>query len=88
MTGIQSHYREGRKVQEVERSRIEYVCSCGYITLKPACSLENENGGLTVKRSRVRIIDDETGNIIMRLKPRRKDFIRVGGCNACENGWK
>ena len=66
------------------RSQIEAVCHCGFLTLNPANGFEEHNGGLTVRRSRVRIIDDRTGRVVQRLRGVRTYY----GCNACVNDWK
>ena len=88
----QAYYRKGRTIREVKRSEIDGVCSCGYITLTEAA------GGFTVKRSNVRIIDDETGAEIKVLRRRKTgregrygpiyDFNKYWQCNACVNDWK
>ena len=81
----QPYYRKGRELQEVNLSQIEGVCSCGYLTLNPTNETERHNGGLTVKRSQVRIIR-ENGSTVKVLRGKR--FNRYGCCNACANGWK
>lgn len=80
-TEKQSHYRAGRELREVEKSQIEAACACGYLTLKPGSEFEERNGGLTIKRSNVRIMDN--GREVKRLRIRR-----WGQCNACVNDWK
>ncbi len=80
-TEKQSHYRAGRELQEVEKNQIDGVCDCGYLTLKPSNEFETQNGGLTVKRSTVRIMDH--GREVKRLRIRK-----WSGCNACVNDWK
>ena len=80
----QSHYRQGREIQEIRRSQIEAVCRCGFLTLKPGNEFEEHNGGLTVKRKQVRIIDDRTGRVVQRLR----GVQTYHGCNACVNDWK
>lgn len=81
----QSHYTAGRELQEVKLEQIEGICSCGYLTLNPSNDFEQHNGGLTVKRSKVRIVRQD-GSTVKQL--RGKQFNRYGGCNACVNGWK
>ena len=83
-TEKQSYYVAGREIQTVQRSQIEAHCKCGYLTLNPSGDFESHNGGLTVRRSTVRIINDATGRIIKRLRGVRK----YTGCNACVNDWK
>ena len=83
-TEIQPHYRKGREVQEVLRSQIEAVCRCGFLTLKPGNTFEERNGGLTIKRKQVRIIDDKTGQVVQRLRGVNTYY----SCNACVNDWK
>jgi hypothetical protein len=78
------HYQQGRDIQEIRRSQIEAICCCGYLTLKPTNDFEGHNGGLTVKRSKVKIVDDQTGNVVQRLRGVRT----YESCNACVNNWK
>ncbi len=80
----QSHYCQGRAVQEIAKSQIDGYCQCGYLTLNPTNEFEEHNGGLTVRRSRVRIIDDKTGQVLQRLRGVPTWF----ACNACANDWK
>lgn len=93
----QSYYRQGRGIKEILRSTIEARCACGYLTLKPNGNFEAFNGGLTVKRVRVRIIDDKTGEVVKRLRSRLvkdrygreyDDITYYWQCNACGNDWK
>ncbi len=84
----QSHYRQGRKVTEIMLNDIDAVCSCGYITLKPSSDFERHNGGLTVKRSGVMIINNKTGDEVKRLNTKNKGIMSYGSCNACVNEWK
>ena len=93
----QSHYTQGRTIREILRSSIEARCVCGYLTLKPNGEFEGFNGGLTVKRSAVRIIDDKTGEVVQRLRSRlvedrygreHDDIMYHYQCNACGNDWK
>lgn len=84
-TEQQQHYRQGRTLQEVKLSDIEGVCKCGYLTLKPNGDFEQHHGGLTVKRSQVRIVRDD-GTEVKQL--RGKDIMRWFSCNACANNWK
>lgn len=81
----QGHYRAGRDVQEVKLNQIEGICNCGYLTLKPTNEFEEHNGGLTVKRSRVKIVRKD-GTVVRH--PRGKGIQRYGSCNACANGWR
>jgi hypothetical protein len=80
---IQAHYRGGREVQEVLKSQVDGVCRCGYITLAPANDFERHNGGLTVKRSQVRIVDAQ-GREVKQLR----GVQRWWSCNACANNWR
>jgi len=87
----EDHYKKGRCVRNINRTDILGYCKCGYLTLKPEDAFEQHNGGLTVKRSNVKIIDN--GKIIQKLRPRLDtegwDDIQLWyGCNACVNGWK
>lgn len=89
----QEYYRRGRRIREVMRSEIDSICDCGYLTLKPRNAFEEHNGGLTVRRYRVRIVDDRTGEIVRRLRPRREpdrdsDIMTSFSCNACANDWR
>ena len=85
----QDHYKAGRSATTLMRSNIEGACACGYLTLKPTSDFEQHNGGLTVKRSRVEIIDDKTGDEINILRSRKDAPInRYGNCNACVNDWR
>jgi hypothetical protein len=81
----QGHYVAGRNLREVRRDNIEGVCRCGYLTLRPTSDFEEFNGGLTVKRSQVRIVRDD-GSTVLRL--RGGDINYYGCCNACVNDWK
>lgn len=84
----QEHYAAGRDIKVVNRRDIDGVCACGYLTLAPTSDFEEHNGGLTVKRSRVEIIDDN-GNVVEKLRPSKKmPFNRYGCCNACVNDWR
>ena len=93
-TDRQPYYKQGRNIKQIYRSQIEGQClSCGYLTLSPNSSFEEFNGGLTVKRTNIEIIDDKAGNIIKKLKPRRNkngynDFLSYYTCNACINNWR
>jgi len=93
-TDKQSHYRQGRSIKEIMRSEIDGQClGCGYLTLKSTDGFEEHNGGLTVKRSQVKIIDDKTGSVVQKLRPRKgkdgwDDFLTYYSCNACVNDWK
>ena len=84
-SGIQSHYEAGRSLQTVKKDSIEGICACGYLTLKPSSKFEDDHGGLTVRRSKVVIIDDN-GNLVKRL--RGKQFNHYWNCKACVNNWK
>lgn len=84
-TSKQAHYRQGRQLEEVRLADIEAVCDCGYLTLKPTTHFEQHNGGLTVKRSKVRIVRQD-GTEVKRL--RGKDIMHYGSCNACVNQWR
>lgn len=84
-TEKQSHYRTGRNIKEVNLQDIEAICDCGYITLSPQSDFENHNGGLTIKRSNVRIIRED-GSIVQKL--RGKNIMKYSCCNACVNDWK
>jgi len=100
---IQEYYQKQgyqEPFKSIMRSEIEAICQCGYLTLKPRNAFEDHNGGITVKRSRVTIIDDKTGQVIKRLRPKLIQGGRAQGyrdyddimthcnCNACVNGWK
>jgi hypothetical protein len=85
-TGKQEHYREGRSITEVLKSEIAAVCRCGFIELKPRGAFEEHNGGLTVKRSQVVIVDDRTGACVKVLRGR--SINHYDSCNACVNDWK
>lgn len=85
--GKQEYYRAGRGLEAIRVSQIEAVCQCGYLTLKPTNDFENHCGGLTVKRSKVQIINDRTGEPLERFRPGKK-VLRFGCCNACGNDWK
>ena len=78
----QSYYQSGRSIREVQLSSIDGVCECGYLTLTPTTDFERQNGGLTIKRSKVRIVRDD-GSEVKRLR-----MSRWYGCNACVNNWK
>ena len=80
----QSHYREGRGITAVQKNEIEAVCRCGYLTLKPRNDFEEHNGGLTVKRSQVRIFNGEEEVRALR----GKKIMRYSACNACGNDWR
>ena len=85
----QEYFEQGRGVKEILRSQINSRCeSCNYLTLEGTNDFENHNGGLTVKRSDVRIIDDETEQEVITLRPREDDFFNGWGCNACVNDWR
>lgn len=79
----QEHYEAGRQIIEVLKSQIEAICRCGFLTLAPANEFERHNGGLTVKRSQVNIVDAE-GNTVKRLR----GVNRYYSCNACANNWR
>jgi len=81
---VQAHYRQGRGIKEVLKSDIEGICECGYLSLKPQCDFENRKGGLTVKRSKVTIVNED-GNEVKRLS--RKGINTYYQCNACVNHW-
>lgn len=66
----------------VKRDEIDGVCQCGYLTLKPTNTFEARNGGLTVKRSLVRI-EREDGSVVKSLR-----MHRWYSCNACVNRWR
>ncbi|MBN2569833.1 MAG: hypothetical protein JXB42_10435 [Deltaproteobacteria bacterium] len=84
----QEYYQGGREIREISRRDIAVYCqACGFITLNGTNDFENRNGGLTVKRSEVVIYDAE-GGIVQALRPKKRDFIKVWGCNACVNDWK
>jgi len=84
----QEYYKTGRNVREVYISDIEHFCQCGYITLKPKNKFEEFNGGLTVKRSNVKIYK-ENGQLVKRLRASKSnDIFKVWLCNACGNNWK
>ena len=85
---VQPYYRQGRGLQEIMRSQIDTLCGCGYIMLKATNDFEKQSGGLEVKRSQVRIIDDKTGRKVIKLRPKGKEFLKVWSCNACVNDWK
>ena len=82
-TTIQEHYLAGREVREVLKSQIEAVCQCGFLTMKPTNDFEQHNGGLTVRRSSVRIINSD-GTTVKRLR----GVNTYCSCNACANNWK
>ena len=79
----QKHYRAGQATKKIQKSQIEAVCKCGYITLKPQNDFEQHNGGLTVKRSHVRIVN-HLGQLVKRLCGVQHWY----ACNACVNDWK
>jgi hypothetical protein len=81
---VQPHYQQGRSIAKIEKSDIEGVCDCGYITLKPQNEIEYRCGGLTVKRSSVTITDNN--KIVERLS--KKGIKHYRHCNACINNWK
>lgn len=87
----QSHYLAGRQVNVIHKSQIEGVCACGYITMKPQDDFENHNGGLTVRKNSLTILDSN-GRPVRRLRPRtingRKEFNLYFRCNACVNDWR
>ena len=90
----QGHYKRGRDIKNVLRHEIDGYCKCGYLTLKPNSSFEEHNGGLTVKRIDVTIIDVLTGNVVKTLRPKydkptdEDDIMLFYSCNACVNDWK
>ncbi len=69
----------------VSRRDIEGICSCGYLTLRPAGDFEEQNGGMTVKRSQVVILRDD-GTTVKVLPG--KGINLYGACNACANNWR
>lgn len=96
----QSYFRQGRKVIEtngwIDRSDIQGYCACGFINLKPTNDFEEHNGGLNIKRNKVKIYDDDN-HVIKRLRPRKikkgkdkgyDDIQLWSSCNACVNSWK
>lgn len=83
---VQPHYKQGRGIKTVSLSDIEGICDCGYLTLAPACDVEQHSGGLTVKRSDVVIISDVTRAEVQRLS--RKHILSFCNCNACVNDWR
>jgi hypothetical protein len=70
-------------LREVRKRDVEGICACGYLTLRPSGSFEESNGGLTVKRTQVRIVGDDGGAI-----SRLRGVNRYRHCNACVNDWK
>lgn len=93
----QEHYKAGRSIREVNRADIQGICSCGFLTLSPNSDFEEFHGGLTVKRSQVRILTD-AGDVVQKLRPKRIGERRDGTplydinsyyqCNACVNHWR
>ena len=81
----QEYYKAGRGISEIRREDVDCVCDCGYVMLKPTSDFEDHNGGMMVKRSKVRILD-KNGEEVKRL--RGKDILRIGSCNACVNDWR
>ncbi len=80
----QPYYTAGRDIEVIKKDMIEGICQCGYLTLNPVGEFEKHNGGITVKRSKVKIIRED-GSIVKTL---RGKFNRYSGCNACINDWK
>lgn len=85
-TDKQPYYKQGRELETIMLSDIEGICDCGYLTLSPTNSFENHNGGLTIKRNNVTILNDETGQKVKRLS--RKNINSYSTCNACANDWR
>lgn len=89
----QDYFKQGREIRVIYRSQIYGYCDCGYVTLKPTNKFEEHNGGLTVKRSQITIVDDETGKAVKKLRLRTgkdgyDDIMHWWSCNACVNDWK
>jgi hypothetical protein len=79
----ENYYKSGRERRVINKSDIEGVCQCGYLTLKPTNDFEKHNGGLVVKRSKVVIVNDN-GSTVRRLT----GITKYSSCNACVNNWK
>lgn len=87
--GRQDYYKAGREIKTINKSDIDCICSCGFLTLNPKNEFEGYNGGLTVKRSEVVIVDDKDGKQVYKLRaPKKGNPIKVQSCNACVNDWR
>jgi len=80
--GVQNYYKLGRQIKTINLNEVDSYCACGYIMLKPKNRFEQYHGGLTVKRSKVKIYKED-GTLVKRLR-----IERTWSCNACANGWK
>ena len=85
----QAYYKSNGKIITRWRDQIHAVCDCRYITLKPTNEFEEHNGGKTIKRLLLIIVDNKTEQIIHRLRMRKNDCImHTWSCNACVNKWR